>query len=38
MAEFTDFYTNAISFINQTLNEGWEEKDAAKEWVDGLDL
>lgn len=38
MAEFTDFYTKFIGFINQTRNEGWEEKDAAKEWVDGLDL
>ena len=27
MAEFTDFYTQAIAFINQCLNEGWERKD-----------
>lgn len=27
MNAFTDFYTSAIAFINQTLNEGWEEKD-----------
>lgn len=28
MAEFTDFYTKAITYINQCLNEGWEEKDS----------
>lgn len=27
MGAFTDFYTSAITFINQTLNEGWLEKD-----------
>lgn len=27
MSAFSDFYTSAIAFINQTLNEGWEEKD-----------
>lgn len=27
MTEFTDFYTSAIAFINQCLNEGWERKD-----------
>lgn len=27
MDEFTDFYTKAIAFVNQTLREGWEEKD-----------
>lgn len=27
MGEFTDFYTKAIAFINQCLNEGWERKD-----------
>ena len=33
MAEFTDFYTKAIAFINQCLNEGWERKDAIN-WDD----
>lgn len=28
MAEFTDFFTRAIAFVNQTLNEGWAEKDS----------
>ena len=28
MVEFTDFYTQAIAFINQCLNEGWERKDS----------
>lgn len=28
MNSFTDFYTSAITFINQTLNEGWAEKDS----------
>lgn len=28
MNEFTDFYTKAIAFINQCLNEGWERKDS----------
>ncbi|MBR6031323.1 MAG: hypothetical protein IKP36_05100 [Bacteroidaceae bacterium] len=28
MAEFTDFFTKAIGFVNVTLNEGWVEKDA----------
>lgn len=27
MSAFSEFYTSAIAFINQTLNEGWEEKD-----------
>ena len=27
MSAFSDFYTSAIAFINQTLIEGWEEKD-----------
>lgn len=27
LEEFTDFYTRAIAFVNQTLNEGWAEKD-----------
>ena len=33
MAEFTDFYTKALAYIVTVLNEGWEEKDTAKEWV-----
>ena len=28
MAEFTDFYTKAVAYINQCLQEGWDEKDA----------
>lgn len=28
MTEFTDFYTKAIAYINQCLNEGWQRKDA----------
>lgn len=28
MAEFTDFYIQAISFINNCLKEGWREKDS----------
>lgn len=28
MGEFTDFYTSALAFINQCLNEGWELKDS----------
>lgn len=27
LEEFTDFYTKAIAYVNQTLNEGWQEKD-----------
>ena len=27
MDEFSDFYTKALAFINQTLNEGWQKKD-----------
>lgn len=27
MEEANDFYTKAVSFINQTLAEGWEKKD-----------
>lgn len=33
MEEFTDFYTKAIAFINQCLNEGWERKDSI-DWSD----
>lgn len=36
MNAFTDFYTGAISFIQQTLAAGWEEKDAARNWVNQL--
>lgn len=28
MTSFTEFYAQAIAFINQTLNEGWAEKDS----------
>ena len=28
MEDFTDFYTSAVSYINQCLNEGWSEKDS----------
>lgn len=28
MDDFTDFYTSAVSYINQCLNEGWAEKDS----------
>jgi hypothetical protein len=28
MAEFTDFYTKAVTFINTTLAEGWQKKDS----------
>lgn len=38
MATFTDFYTKALAFIIETLNIGWVEKDAAKEWVGTLGL
>ena len=27
MDDFTNFYTSAVSYINQCLNEGWAEKD-----------
>ena len=27
MADFTNFYTHAVSYINQCLNDGWQEKD-----------
>lgn len=36
MNAFTDFYTGAISFIQQALAAGWEEKDAARDWVNQL--
>lgn len=28
ITEFTDFYTKALTFINQCLNEGWKLKDS----------
>lgn len=28
MEDFTDFYTSAVSYINQCLNKGWAEKDS----------
>jgi hypothetical protein len=28
MDEFTDFFTKAIAYVNQTLNDGWLKKDA----------
>lgn len=31
--EFTDFYTKAIAFINQCLNDGWQRKDSI-DWND----
>lgn len=27
LSEFTDFYTRAIAYVSDCLNEGWEEKD-----------
>jgi hypothetical protein len=27
LAEFTDFYSKAIAYINQCINDGWERKD-----------
>lgn len=27
LTEFTDFYTKAVAYINQTLAEGWQKKD-----------
>ena len=38
MQTFTDFYVNAFAFLNATLNEGWQQKDAAAAWVDSLDF
>lgn len=36
MNAFSDFYTNALSFIIGALNEGWAEKDAASAWLDTM--
>ena len=38
MQTFTDFYTSAIAFINQALNDGWQQKDAATAWAQSLHL
>lgn len=38
METFTDFYYQALTFITERLNAGWIEKDAAKEWVETLEL
>lgn len=38
MPTFMDFYTKAITYIMTTLNEGWVEKDSAKDWIATLDL
>ena len=38
MQTFTHFYTSAIAFINQALNDGWQQKDAATEWAQSLHL
>ena len=36
MTAFTDFFTGALVFIQQALNEGWAEKDSAEQWIDEL--
>ncbi len=36
MVEFMDFYANAITHVNATLNEGWALKDAATEWANEI--
>ena len=36
--ELTGFFLQGVAFINTTLNEGWREKDAMREWVKTLDL
>ena len=36
METFSDFYTGANVFIQQTLEAGWDVKDAAREWVNEL--
>lgn len=38
LEELTSFYLSAVAYIQQCLNEGWREKDAAAEWVDSLEL
>ena len=38
MQTFTDFYTSAIAFINQALNDGWQQKDTATDWAQSLHL
>lgn len=36
--ELTAFYLEGVAFINQCLVDGWREKDAAREWVENLEL
>ena len=36
--ELTEFYTSAMIYINQVLNEGWARKDEALRWVKTLDI
>lgn len=36
--ELTEFYTSAMVYINQVLNEGWARKDEALRWVETLDI
>lgn len=36
MDTFTDFYTGAVAYIHATLYAGWQEKDAARIWVNEL--
>ena len=38
MDTFGDFLSKVFGYINETLNIGWIEKDAAKEWVVSLGL
>ena len=38
MSVFSDFYTKAITFIMTALNEGWNEKDSAKQWIETLNI
>lgn len=33
-----DFYNKAIMFIMQALEDGWEEKDSATQWIESLNL
>lgn len=36
--ELTGFYLNAVAYVQQCINEGWQQKDAATEWVQTLDV
>ena len=38
MNAFTEFYTGAIGYIQQTLTAGWVEKDAVDEWLSDVEL